>query len=217
MSFLWIVLLGALHGMQPDHAAAAAALAARTGTSAWAAALRIALGHAAALALVALAITVVPRLAGLDVERWLDAAAGVSLLVLAGALLFQVLRARYLMHAHAHDHGGREHEHAHVHPVRAAEAHEHGHVAGAVGVGLVLGLAGARSLAAMLPGMSQRAGPVLALALYCAGIAMGASGVSLVVDVARTRLARWLPVRFLDVVTAACALASATWILSGAR
>lgn len=189
MGWLTIFVFGALHGLQPDHLAAAGALAARTGASVLAAAVRIAAGHAGALLAFALAAMLLP--AGLPerLEVWADVIAGASLAVIGTAVILQALRGRYVVHSHEHEHGDTAHEHVHVHPARAKHEHNHGHLKSAIAVGLVLGIGGARSLVVLLPRVAGPGSGLLAIAVYCAGIFLGVAGLARLVDWVR-RFAR---------------------------
>lgn len=198
MGWLTILLFGALHGLQPDHLAAAGALAARTGTSVLAAAMRLAAGHAVALAAFALGAMFLP--AGLPgrLEPWADALAGVSLAVIGIAVLLQALRSRYVVHAHEHEHDGEKHEHVHVHPTTATQSHDHGHLRSAIAIGLVLGIGGARSLVILLPAIAGPGSGLAAIGVYCVGIFAGVAGLARLVDIVRGFAASRNATRFLD-------------------
>lgn len=186
MGWLTIFVFGTLHGLQPDHLAAAGALAARTGASVMAAAMRVAAGHAGALLAFALAAMLLP--AGLPerLEVWADAIAGASLAIIGVAVILQALRGRYVVHSHEHTHGDKTHEHTHVHPARTdhehVQAHEHRHLKGAIAVGLVLGIGGARSLVVLLPRVAGPGSGLLAIAVYCGGIFIGIAVLARIVD-----------------------------------
>lgn len=213
MTAAWIVLLGVLHGLQPDHAAAASTLAARAGTSAWRAAFRVALGHAAALGLMALLVRLLPATTLALLESASGRIGGASLVVVGFALIFQAIRARYVVHAHAHQHDRHDHEHLHAHPVERVAEHHHRHAAGALAVGLALGLGGARSLLVLLPAMAGPGAGLEAVALYACGIVAGCVAVSGGVDLVR-RLAgarsRWV-----DVAAGAAAMVAGTRLVLG--
>lgn len=206
MALLTLFLFGALHGLQPDHAAAAAGLAARSGASVFRAALGIAAGHAGALLLVALLVQLLP---GGWVAR-IDSVGGVvssSALLLVGlAVVFQAVRRRYVVHAHDHRHGNKDHAHLHAHPARAVERHEHGHLRGALVLGLVLGVSGARTITALAPSIAGGASAAIAIGIYALGIALGSAVVSLGLDgVRKLALGRgWLPSVDLIAGGAAC-------------
>lgn len=195
---LTILLLGALHGLQPDHAAAALAMARRGRTSVWRAAVRIAGGHALALGLAAAVLVHAPAKVGHHVERIADLAAAWSLVIIGAALLLQCWRGRYLVHAHRHTHGDEAtHSHVHAHPAGSEHRASHHHL-GTVGLGLVLGMGGARSLAVLLAAMSGAGSAVVTLALYSAGIAAGALAVSLLLDAGRREADRRSWTRWMD-------------------
>ena len=136
----WLLLLGGLHGLQPEHALSASAMAARSGGSAWRTGLRLALGHAAALGLAATSLQWIPSNIFASMETWATRIGGASLVFFGLLLVMQVIRGQYLLHAHDHDHGQRRHAHLHAHPTERTGAHEHGHGTGAVALGLALGL-----------------------------------------------------------------------------
>lgn len=217
MGWLTIFVFGALHGLQPDHLAAAGALAARTGSSVMAAATRIAAGHAGALLAFALAAMLLPMGLPERLETWADVIAGTSLSVIGVAVILQALRARYVVHSHEHVHGDQAHEHVHVHPARTehehARAHEHKHLKSAIAVGLVLGIGGARSLVVLLPRVAGPGSGLLAIAVYCAGIFIGVAGLAQLVDWVRRFATNHKAARALDATFGLGALAAGAHML----
>ncbi|MFM2152281.1 MAG: hypothetical protein RL199_716 [Pseudomonadota bacterium] len=203
MSPFWWLLLGVVHGLQPDHVAAAAATGLRAGRSLVHASLRLAAGHALALGLMALLVRLwrPGQLAWL--ETWAAWAGSASLVWLGGALLLQVFRSHYVVHAHSHRHGPRAHEHLHAHPVEAQGAHEHRHGFGALMLGLVMGLGGARSLVLVVSAAASERAPLL-LGLHATGVAAGCFGAAWLVS--RVRHAWGARARWLDLVSAGAAV-----------
>ena len=203
MNPLWWLTLGLVHGLQPDHVAAAAATGLRAGRSLVHASIRLALGHAAALALMALLVRVWRPSSLSRLETFATWTGSASLVWAGAALLLQLIRSQYVVHAHEHRHGVQAHEHLHAHPVESQGAHEHGHVRGALALGLVMGLGGARSLVLVVSAASSERAPVL-LGLHAAGVAAGCLGASFVVDLVRRgwgERARWF-----DLVSALVAI-----------
>jgi hypothetical protein len=191
----WMLLLGLMHGLQPDHAAAATAMGARRGAAAWRAAARLAGGHAAALLLLTLLLSRVPSARLTQVEKASGIAGGLTLAAIGIVLVFQAIRSRYVLHAHAHRHGAKDHAHLHTHPLEEMTRHEHGHLSSIVGVGFLLGMTGARGLAMMLPNMMGPSSVLVPIALYATGVAAGSMLVSAAIDLMRARLValgRWL-------------------------
>lgn len=193
---LWLLFLGLQHGLQPDHAAAAMGLAARSRTPAWRAALRVSVGHVGALALAAVAIGRLPAPLLAKLEPIAGIAAGTALSGLGLALLLQLWRSQYVVHRHRHAHGGETHEHLHAHPLTALEAHEHRHARGALALGLVLGLGSARTLAALLPAMAGPGRAMVGLVAYGGGLVLGVVLATTVLELLRKqaesrRQGRW--------------------------
>lgn len=202
---LWILLLGLMHGAQPDHAVAAYGIAARTGTAAWRAALRVAAGHAVALAALMAAASLLPKKLVHDFAPFADAAAGGSLLVLAAGLLLQTWRGRYVVHRHHAADGASLHAH-HTSHVDHGQGHGHGHAhhkLSGMALGLILGLSGARTMAVILPALVGKTAPVTVLVLHSLGIAVGSVAGAFVLDVARKVAKRWSAEHWVDVAGAA--------------
>jgi ABC-type nickel/cobalt efflux system permease component RcnA len=163
--------LGVRHCFEPDHLTAVAhfASAARSPREGLRSGLLWGLGHAAAVLLVGLALSGLPRLAP-GFEAMAERGVGATLIVLA-AWRWRTFRRRGHVHEHGHD-GGLVHTHAHAHH----EGHVHAHIPALTG--LVHGAAGAAGIAAAL---SFAAAPVSIPALaaaFGAGTlaAMGAAG-----------------------------------------
>ncbi len=210
----WLLLLGGLHGLQPEHALSASAMAARAGASAWRTGLRLAAGHAAALGLAAATIQWIPSNIFASMETWAARAGGASLVLFGLLLVVQVIRGRYLLHAHDHEHGPRRHAHLHAHPAERTAAHEHGHGTGAVALGLALGLGGARSFAVLLPALEGPLAGAASIAAYAAGVALGCVAACLGVDLVRGRAGGG--VRWLDLATGVASCAAGARVIMGA-
>lgn len=213
MGWITIFTFGLMHGLQPDHLAAAGALAAKTGASVLGAALRIATGHALALLAFAAGALLLPHSLAIRLETWADGLAGVSLAVIGLAVLLQAIRGRYVVHAHEHTHDGETHAHVHVHHANALERHEHRHLKAAVAVGLVLGVGGARSLVVLLPRIAGTGSGLLAIAVYCAGIFLAVSGLATLADVLRKRMTGQNVVRLMDGAFGVGAMAAGVHLL----
>lgn len=206
MSVLILFALGLMHGVQPDHAIAAASSASRSGQSVWRAALHVASGHAGALVLVALMRPLLPAHVLASMERWAGPAGGASLVLAGAVVIAQVLRNRYLVHAHPHSHDGNTHEHLHAHPSGHLLRHAHHGGRGALMLGLVLGLSGART-ALLLPTLAGSDAVIAGIALYCVGVAAGAVGVSALLDLAKRLVRGPGGLRWLDLATGSAAVA----------
>jgi hypothetical protein len=166
----------------PDHLAAVAPLALRSGVRPWAAGLRWGLGHSsgvAVVAVIALALRGVLPVALLS--QWGERLVGLTLLVI-GAWGLRVA-SRLEVHAHRHRHDGEEHIHAHVHtrPLehQARAAHVHPHAA--LGVGILHGVAGSSHFlgvipALALPTMTQSVVYIVAFGLGTIGAMGGFAG-----------------------------------------
>ncbi len=210
----WLLLLGGLHGLQPEHALSASAMAARTGASAWRTGLRLAAGHAAALGLAAASLQWIPSNVFASMETWATRAGGASLVAFGLLLVLQVVRGRYLLHAHDHEHGARRHAHLHAHPTERTGAHEHGHGTGAAALGLALGLGGARSFAVLLPALEGPVAGALSIVTYAAGVALGCVLACAGLDLVRGRAGGG--VRWLDLATGLAACAAGARVFMGA-
>jgi hypothetical protein len=194
LTLLLIFLLGAGHGLQPDHAAAAVSVAARYNVPAWNAAIRIALGHCAALLMLALVLLLFPAFQLPGLERWSDIAGATALIVLGSFLIRRFWSPRESSH-----------ERTHSTPL-------------AVGLGWLLGLSGARSAALLLPMMAGPRGAAAALISYSAGIGFGVAVASGGVDLVRHLTAGRIAARWLDGALGVGTMASGWWLLySGAR
>lgn len=166
--FSSMFVLGATHGLGPDHCVAVAALGARRGPGA---VLRVALRFGAAHAATLLLAVLVLRLAGgvipLRVERAAEVANGLLLLLLGLALVSE--RGGELLRLHAHAHRG------------DGGASPQGRTAFATGA--LFALSGIRSTVLALPVALERSVPMAmaALCLFGAGVlaSMAAYGVAL--------------------------------------
>lgn len=209
LSILFVgLLLGMQHATEADHLAAVATLA--TQHSSLARALRQGVawgvGHTLTLLLFAGAVLVLGRVISPAVERTLETAVGVMLIVLGGDVLRRLLRDRIHFHVHQHAPGTR-HVHAHSHRSdgpHAESAHRHEHAARwpirALAVGTMHGLAGSAALVVL----SMQAVPSVMLglgyiALFGAGSIIGMALLSVAIAVplrlsaARlTHVHRWL-------------------------
>lgn len=163
-------------------------MAARHHVPAWLAALRIASGHALALAGVFLLVRLFPSAPLAQLETGASFAGAVALV---GLGLFLLVRA------------ARQPQ---------AERHGHSHAGPAVLLGVVLGLSGARSAALILPLVTGPAGAIGGLLIYCVGIAAGIAAISVSADVAR-RLVGQGGVRVLDATLGVMTFAAGCWLV----
>jgi hypothetical protein len=122
-------VVGMQHALEADHLAAIAALASQVHGARRTFRLGAAWGIGHSLPLLLLGGVMLA--AGLAVpealERWLDAAVGVMLIVLGTGVLRRFARRRIHLHVHRH-HEGQTHLHAHAHegePRRDPRLHEH--------------------------------------------------------------------------------------------
>jgi len=187
------LLIGMQHALEADHVAAVASIAARqssvrriiTHGAVWG------LGHT--LTLVAFAGVAVSLGFGMDgaLARWLEAAVGVTLMVLGGHLVYRMIRDRVHFHIHRHD-GATEHFHAHSHRDEAAghgqSRHDHEHPKGmpvrTLLVGMMHGMAGSAAL--LVLSASSVGSPVMGLAyvaLFGIGSMLGMAVLSTIIAV----------------------------------
>lgn len=152
-------LIGMQHALEADHLAAVSSIAARRsgirdivkhGVT-WG------VGHTLTLFLFAGAALVLGATISDGMERWLEGAVGIMLILLGAYVIWRMVRDRVHFHVHRHDDGVR-HIHAHSHRGETAPhspvKHEHKHAvknAGGVAwrtllVGLVHGMAGSAAL-----------------------------------------------------------------------
>jgi high-affinity nickel permease len=180
-------VLGLRHALDADHVVAVSTLASQhrsvvrsclLGTF-WGA------GHTAALLAVSLLMIVFKVTISPALERSLETAVGVVLVLLGGHVLLRVLGDGTL-HAHEHAHGGRPHRHWHVHLGAAAgteESHGHTHLLRLGGrpflVGLLHGMAGSAAL--MLLALAAIPSP-LGILLYVLVFGVGSTLGMLVVS-----------------------------------
>jgi len=201
-----LFVLGALHGLQPDHAVAAMGVASRSGTRAWRQALRVAAGHTAALGAAAIALQGLPG----AVVRWIEPVAGTTtaaaLLLLGLTSLVQLLRSRFVVHDH-------DHARPHVHTVEATARHTHGWGFSALALGVVLGLGGARSAGVL--SLASGGHLVVGLVLYGIGLAVTSAAASGAFDLLRATADRHGHARLADVLAASGSVVAGGWMLAG--
>jgi len=137
MRFLFALVLGALHGLEPGHSKTmmAAYIIAVQGTVKQAVLLGVsaAFSHSIIVWILAfVALTVGNELIGEQLEPWFMIASGVLVLGIAAWILWQALRTKGgHHHHHHHDHHHEPHAHHHnhgdhTHPHHGAHAHNHG-------------------------------------------------------------------------------------------
>jgi len=150
-------VLGVRHALDADHIAAVSALVSQhrglarsclLGTF-WGA------GHTAALLVAAIVVIAFKLSISPAVERGLEMAVALLLVVLGGHVLLRSVGS-WRLHRHVHVHGGHRHSHLHLHahggPAPEADGHSHGHrhlvrLAGRPFlVGLLHGMAGSAAL-----------------------------------------------------------------------
>lgn len=179
-------VLGAVHGLGPDHCAAVLSLAARSssGKESVRLAVRFGAGHAVVLALAGGAAAGAGLVVPQDLSTLAESVCGA---LLVGMGLFTLLSPRgqgITLHRHDHEHPGAGEAHAHWHAhARGEEAHAHRHVA--FGTGALFALSGLRALllaapvaAAAIRSPLEAAGAVLT---FAAGVvaSMAAFGILL--------------------------------------
>ena len=173
------LLLGMQHATEADHLAAVATLATRQSSLAQTLRQGVAWGVGHTLTLMAFggAIFLLGQAISPGLERALETAVGIMLIVLGADVLRRLIRERIHFHAHRHD-VQPEHVHAHGHrgeEGRHAESkHGHGHAKRwplrALAVGMMHGLAGSAALVVL----SLKAVPSLPLGLgYIAVFGVG--------------------------------------------
>ena len=190
MTFVWILALGFWHGLHPDHAAAATSMALRSRTPAWQAALRIALGHAVALAAMAVGVRLLPTTLLDRAESWSKPLSGIALGVIGVTLVVGAYRPR----SQAPEN---------VHPTARGT--------GTLALGLTLGLGGARSLLVLLPAIAGPGQAIASIALYVVGIAAGCVTASLAIDVVRKAAAG--ATRWVNLAGGSAALVAGAWLV----
>ncbi|MEK7879160.1 MAG: high-affinity nickel-transport family protein [candidate division NC10 bacterium] len=201
------LLLGIQHSTDADHVVAVATIASRKPRvlsglvigALWG------VGHTATIALVGGAIILGKLTVTPGVERWLELAVAVMLIVLGGGRLVWTLKGRervppdHLLVDHAHDdhevfhnhphaHGALSHRHPHLHPSRRLLAilREVGTAQAlrSIAVGLVHGLAGSAAVALLI--LSTIKDPYWATAyllVFGAGTILGMMGVTAILTV----------------------------------
>jgi high-affinity nickel-transport protein len=201
------LLLGIQHSTDADHVVAVATIASRKpglfsgafiGTL-WG------VGHTVTIALVGGAIILGKLTVTPSMERWLELAVAVMLIVLGGGRLVWALKGRERVHpdhllvdhlhghqeafhSHAHSHGEATHRHPHLHPSRRLLAifQEVGlpQALRSISVGLVHGLAGSAAVALLvLSTIKDPSWAVAYLLVFGAGTIVGMMGVTLVLTV----------------------------------
>jgi ABC-type nickel/cobalt efflux system permease component RcnA len=212
-------VLGLRHALDPDHVAAVSTILGTQGSlrrsslvgTFWG------LGHALALlvaggALLVLRLSVPPA-----VERWMESAVAVMLVILGAAALRSGLRG-VTLHAHRHAHDGREHVHLHAHHAEAAAAHDHAHLRFGLRpflVGAVHGLAGSGAVAVL----ALSAAPSLAAGLaYILALGLGAVAGMLVLSTLLSLPLALMPQRHAELhrrfqlLAGACTVALGLWL-----
>jgi len=189
------LLLGAAHGLGPDHCAALASLLSDGGgrgrRRAVGLALRFAAGHAVGLVGLAVLATFAGVLIAPAWERAAETAGGL-LVVALGVVL--VWRGDLEPLLHRHPHGGHAHSHGgHVHSHDAASHDDVGHRA-ALTVGGALAVGGVRALTIALPPLLIASHSWLSavgfVSAFAVGIALSMVGFGLLFGTAQTRLSR---------------------------
>jgi ABC-type nickel/cobalt efflux system permease component RcnA len=142
-------VLGIRHAMDADHLAAMSTLVSQHRSVARACLLGAfwGAGHTAALVVAGVAVIAFRLTFPAEVERALETAVALVLILLGGNVVRRQLR-HSRVHRHAHEHDGEPHTHVHVHV--ADTSHDHVHLLGLGGrpfaVGLLHGLAGSAAL-----------------------------------------------------------------------
>lgn len=202
-------LLGLRHALEADHIAAVAALVTGMTSTRQAMIRGIAWGSGHTLTLLALGGTV--ALLGTEipaaVERWLELAVGV-MLVLIG---LDTIRSYRRLHVHEHHHGGESHVHIHAHDLARDHddgAHRHAHRSlssgRALAVGMVHGLAGSAALVVLAAASFDTAAGALGfVALFGVGSIAGMAVMSAIVALPVQLSARYLGGRISGLVLAA--------------
>ncbi len=192
-------LIGMQHALEADHVAAVSSIAARRSGMrdivkhgvTWG------VGHTLTLFLFAGAALALGATISAGVERWLEGAVGIMLILLGVYVIWRMLRDRVHFHVHRHDDGVR-HIHAHSHrgetgphsPVKHAHVHRHaaknpGGIAWrSLFVGLIHGMAGSAALLVLV--VSSVESPWIGVgyvALFGAGSIVGMGCLSVAIAV----------------------------------
>ncbi len=153
-----MVLLGAIHGVGPDHCLAVATLSASGRAGAvFRVALRFAFGHALILFGFAGLVLLTGRMVPESAARAGEWANGALLILFGAGLLFERLGRVLTLHTHVHSHDGNVHAHLHTHAGAASHdasrepVHQHRHGLAAWSIGAFFALAGIRNLALTVP------------------------------------------------------------------
>jgi hypothetical protein len=149
------LLLGLRHALDPDHVAAVSTLVSRHRSVVRSCFLGVSwgVGHGLAVLVAGLAVVAFKLTISPGIERALEGAVAVVLVLLGGRVLLRAT-ASLALDAREHSHGGRPHTHAHVH-VRGADT-GHVHLVRLAGrpflVGVLHGLAGSAGLTLLVLG-----------------------------------------------------------------
>lgn len=130
------------------------------------------IGHTVSLFAVGLVVIFLKLQISESIERKLEAAVGVMLVILGANALRKLLRSSRI-HAHTHDHDGHAHTHIHIHKDETNERSHHRFSPRSVVIGMVHGLAGSAAL--MLLVVPTIASPWLAM-LYILVFGVGSVG-----------------------------------------
>lgn len=130
------------------------------------------IGHTVSLFAVGLVVIFLKLQISESIERKLEAAVGVMLVILGANALRKLLRSSRI-HAHTHDHDGHAHTHIHIHKDETNERSHHRFSPRSVVIGMVHGLAGSAAL--MLLVVPTIASPWLAM-LYILVFGIGSVG-----------------------------------------
>lgn len=130
------------------------------------------IGHTVSLFAVGLIVIFLKLQISEAIERRLEAAVGVMLVILGANALRKLLRSARI-HAHTHDHDGHAHTHIHTHKDETNEKSHHRFSPRSVVIGMVHGLAGSAAL--MLLVVPTIASPWLAM-LYILVFGIGSIG-----------------------------------------
>lgn len=189
------LLLGMKHATEADHLAAVATLVTRQTSLAQTLRQGVAwgLGHTITLMLFGGAVFVLGQAISPKLERTLESAVGIMLIVLGADVMRRLIRDR--IHFHVHRHGpATEHVHAHSHRGEGhhdQSTHRHEHARRwplrALAVGIMHGLAGSATLVVL----SLKSAPSLSLGL----IYIAVFGIGSIVGMAILSMVIALPLR----------------------
>src|SRR5688572_5954232 len=189
---LFGLLVGLRHALEPDHLAAVSTLVAEQRSSRAAALLGAVwgVGHSLALLLVAVALAAVGGSLSPAVSSWFEFGVALMLIGLGTQTLIKAARLERSGASQPHSHGGI----LHIHPV---QTNDHVHLGRqsfarrSLAVGVVHGLAGSGSLAALVASeVPSTGGRVLYVALFGVGSIVGMALLSGIAGWPLARLAR---------------------------